>query len=298
VANGQPSLAYDPVTDLPTYDTVMQSGPIIQGDQVFLVGVDGNLYGFKMNAPDTTKPTIGSATLEGQAQQQPFAFTIATAAADTVQQAPAVADVLHIPGTPPIWVRVDVSDVGCGLEPQGLSILVDGKPVTDQFYYDSEAGDLYWVYDPPGTAQVNLPAGMHELTIHATDWAQNVAESVMYFDVDNALDAPVVPQTGFGGGGFGGFGGGGGGQGGFGGGGGFGAPAAPQATPPANGGQGAVVPPNQTSAASIWLALTLDQQSQVKAKVQELRQAGKTQDEIMAAVVQMVKGWGIAVPGT
>jgi uncharacterized membrane protein YgcG len=79
------------------------------------------------------------------------------------------------------------------------------------------AGQVYWVYDPGGTAHVNLPGGMHELTIRATDWSHNTADYVICFFVDNALAAPVVPgqnQPGGAGGPGGGFGGGGGGFGG------------------------------------------------------------------------------------
>lgn len=42
--------------------------------------------------------------------------------------------------------------------------------------------------------------------------------------------------------------------------------------------------------------LTPDQRQQVQAKVKELRDAGKTPAEIKAAVLEMLKGWGVQPP--
>ena len=42
--------------------------------------------------------------------------------------------------------------------------------------------------------------------------------------------------------------------------------------------------------------LTPDQRQQVQAKVKELRDAGKTRPEIKAAVLEMLKGWGVEAP--
>ncbi len=47
-----------------------------------------------------------------------------------------------------------------------------------------------------------------------------------------------------------------------------------------------------------WMArLTPEQRQQVQDKVQELRQQGKTEAEIHAAVAEMLQGWGVKVPG-
>ena len=46
-----------------------------------------------------------------------------------------------------------------------------------------------------------------------------------------------------------------------------------------------------------WMqGLTPEQRAQVLAKVQGLKQAGKTPEEIHAAIVEMLKGWGIQPP--
>ena len=42
--------------------------------------------------------------------------------------------------------------------------------------------------------------------------------------------------------------------------------------------------------------LTDEQRTQVQAKMKELRQAGKTREEIHAAIAEMLKGWGIEAP--
>lgn len=46
-----------------------------------------------------------------------------------------------------------------------------------------------------------------------------------------------------------------------------------------------------------WMGqLTEDQRAQVQAKMKEMKAAGKTQQEIRAAVMEMLKGWGIQAP--
>jgi hypothetical protein len=209
VINGRPTIVYDVLSGLPEYDTVVQSGPLVEGGQLFLVGDDGVLYGFSAQASDTTKPQIGAALLQMQTQQQIYAFQMQAVPVESVTQPPTPEEVLHTPGTPPLWLRVDVSDPGSGLVPEGLQVLLDDKPVPNgQVYYDSEAGQVYWVYDPEETPVPNLPTGMHEVTIRATDWNQNTAEAIVCFYVDNALSAPTVPgQEQAGPGGFGGRGG-------------------------------------------------------------------------------------------
>ncbi|MHB8997556.1 MAG: hypothetical protein ACYC63_20105, partial [Armatimonadota bacterium] len=42
--------------------------------------------------------------------------------------------------------------------------------------------------------------------------------------------------------------------------------------------------------------LTDEQRTQVQAKMKELREAGKTREEIHAAIAEMLKGWGIEAP--
>lgn len=47
---------------------------------------------------------------------------------------------------------------------------------------------------------------------------------------------------------------------------------------------------------AIMEKLTPDQRQQTQAKVKELRDAGKTRQEIKAAVLEMLKGWGVEAP--
>ncbi len=64
--------------------------------------------------------------------------------------------------------------------------------------------------------------------------------------------------------------------------------------PPAGGGPGLGKGPGEGRG---WLAqLTPEQREQVKAKLKELKEAGKTPQEIHAAIAEMLKGWGIEPP--
>jgi uncharacterized membrane-anchored protein len=67
--------------------------------------------------------------------------------------------------------------------------------------------------------------------------------------------------------------------------------------PAATGGAAAAPATAQAATDEAWMAeLTPEQRQQVDAKVQELRQAGKTPEEIRTAVGEMLKAWGIQPP--
>ncbi len=185
---------YEPTTGLPTYSTVMRSGPIIQGNRAFVVGDDGALYGFTAQAPDALKPEVKEGVLQLQAQQQQYAYTLRAVRAGALAPPPTKDDVLQIPGAPPLYLHAEILDPGTGINPEHLQVLLDGKVVGgEQLYFEAEKSTLWWVYDPAGVAATNLPNGMHKVTIRAGDWAENTGEASVYFFVDNALSAPKLP---------------------------------------------------------------------------------------------------------
>ncbi len=193
--DGRPLIVYDLVSGLPEYETVVQSAPLSEGGQLFLAGDDGVLYGFSAQGSDSAPPQITTALLQMQTREQIYAFQMQAVPAESVTSLPTPEEVLRLPGTPPLWLRVDVSDSGSGLVPEKLQVLLDEKPIpNDQVYYDSEAGQIYWVYDPTEIPVPNLPTGMHEVTIRASDWVGNSAEAIVCFYVDNALSAPAAPE--------------------------------------------------------------------------------------------------------
>lgn len=53
---------------------------------------------------------------------------------------------------------------------------------------------------------------------------------------------------------------------------------------------------HQGQGGGVMAQLTADQRAQVKAKIQELKAAGRTREEIHAAIAAMLKGWGIEPP--
>ncbi|HEY3398182.1 MAG TPA: PQQ-binding-like beta-propeller repeat protein [Armatimonadota bacterium] len=204
---------YNPTTGLPLYGWVASSGLIIQNGEAFVVGNDGALYSFRGGAADRLRPEVKSALLQIQVQGNPYAYDLRVADARNLLLAPpAKEDVLQTNGAPPLYLQADVSDLGSGINPAAVQVLLDGKPVPEeQQYFEPDRSLLWWLYEPQGVAANNLPNGLHKLTLRVQDWSANVSESLVYFQVDNSLNAPVVPgqdQTGFGGmGGFGGFGG-------------------------------------------------------------------------------------------
>lgn len=185
---------YDPVTGLPLYNRIVRSGLIVQGNQAFLTGDDGALYGFTAQAPDALKPEIRQGVLQLQIQQQPYAYTLRAVRPGALVPPPTKDDVLQIPGAPPLYLQAEVFDPGTGVNPHQVQVLLDDKVVgADQVYFEQEKSTVWWIYDPIGVAATNLPNGMHKVTIRAGDWADNTGEASIYFFVDNSLSAPKLP---------------------------------------------------------------------------------------------------------
>jgi len=106
-------------------------------------------------------------------------------------------------------VVTEARDTGSGIDPDSVQILIDGQPVpAPELLYDAAQGMTWWIYDPEAVMAHNYPAGLHTLTVRASDWSGNQGGVRIYFAIDNSLTQPNIPGMfqqpyGYGSGGFG-----------------------------------------------------------------------------------------------
>jgi len=178
----------------PQYEDVVRAGIIADSEDAFLMGDDGALYGFSAQAADNLKPEVTETVLELEIQQTPYAYQLRTVSTSSLTPPPGKDEVLQTPGAPPIWLHAEILDAGAGLDPETIQVLLNGQPVPpEQQFYESGKALIWWIYDPQALAAVNLPGGLHRLSIRAADWLGNEEESQVYFFVDNSLSAPRLP---------------------------------------------------------------------------------------------------------
>ncbi len=178
---------------------------------VYALGDDGTLYGFDAGASDNEKPTFGETTITfpGPQAGTEYSFAISNESDELFFPPPPAEDLLQIPGSPPLRVVTEVRDTGCGIDPNSVQILMDGQPVpASQILYDAVQGIIWWIYDPEAVMARNYPAGIHTLTVQASDWYGNQGGARIYFVIDNSLTQPKIPGMlqqpyGYGPGGFG-----------------------------------------------------------------------------------------------
>jgi|LSQX01.2.fsa_nt_gb outer membrane protein assembly factor BamB len=207
---GAPAPAAQPNMQGYGYADLVRSGPIASGNELYMVGDDGALYGFSATGADGVKPDVGLALLQVQEDQVQYAYQLGAFSAEAMVAPPTPTEVLQIPGVPPVYLQLAVYDAESGLNPELLELQIDGSPVPeDQVIYQADQGLLWWLYEPQGIIAANLANGMHQVDVSATDWRGNKHVMRVYFYVDNSLPAPKLPgedqlqpRGGFPGGGF------------------------------------------------------------------------------------------------
>jgi len=175
------------------FEDSVQSSVFLVANSLYVVGADGTLYGFASAADDQVPPRIRDAELEIEAQGigtrvwwvPPFK------AGDDLQ---AYADLLKVPGAPPLRFSVMVTDEGTGVDPDKLSISLGNRKLDS--YYDKATGLLWFLHDQERGATEVLPDGIQQLVVSATDWRGMQAEAKFVVTIDNALAAAdLVKQT-------------------------------------------------------------------------------------------------------
>ncbi|MGI5816945.1 MAG: PQQ-binding-like beta-propeller repeat protein [Armatimonadota bacterium] len=173
-----------------TFEELVDPSVAVVENALYTLGDDGIVYAFDSLAPDNIAPTIADPVLEVPgAQRRRVQFHPELTDPDRFPER--YADEIEIPGTPPIFLSVLVNDEGSGVNPEQVSVTINGEPAS--YTYDSREGLVWYIYDPRGAA-ANLTNGVKQIAIEAVDWRGNRATKVVAFTVDNSLRPPTPPR--------------------------------------------------------------------------------------------------------
>jgi len=157
---------------------------------VYTIGEDNVIYGFETEAPDNVPPRIAEPLLEVPgARRMRVQFVPALADEDDFPEH--YADEIAIPGTPPVFLSLVLTDEGSGVDPESVRVTVNGE-VADHSY-DQREGLIWYIYDPRGAA-ANLSNGIKRVLFEAMDWRGNRVAQAVSFTIDNRLGPPEPPQ--------------------------------------------------------------------------------------------------------
>jgi len=168
--------------------------------RLYVLGDDCVLYGLEADAPDAVVPAIEDAIIEIQGERKlHFAYGVPI---DDPDQFPLrMADSVKIPGSPPVYLSIRVTDTGCGVDPASVQLTMDGKKL--DVTYDAVEGLLWYIHEAKGRGMVALPNGAHNFVMRASDWRGNRGEAQLAVTIDNSMSPPklATPQMGGPGGG-------------------------------------------------------------------------------------------------
>jgi hypothetical protein len=172
------------------FEDIVDPSVSVVDNAVYTLGDDGVVYAFGSMAPDNVVPTIADPVLEvpgAKRRRVQFSPELADPAGFPEQYAGDI----EIPGTPPIFLSLLLKDEGSGINPDEVTVTVNGEPA--DYTYDQREGLIWYIYDPRGTA-ANLSNGVKQVVFEAADWRGNRITRVVSFTVDNRLQPPAPPR--------------------------------------------------------------------------------------------------------
>ncbi len=157
---------------------------------LYTIGADNVIYGFESRAPDNVPPMFSDPVLEVPGKQRTrVQFLPSMATEDDFPDR--YADEIKIPGSPPIFLSLMLTDEGSGINPDLVRVSINGELA--DFTYDASEGLVWYIYDPRGAA-ANLSNGVKEILFEATDWRGNHGARVISMTIDNRLEPPEPPR--------------------------------------------------------------------------------------------------------
>lgn len=172
------------------WEEVMDPGLMFGDGGAYVIGDDHVVYGFDNKAADNNGPSITDCMLDIRGQRgYQVRYRLPVDRGDTFPGR--WADLVEVPGAPPISVSIVVSDAGCGVNPSSITVKFDDAP--PEATYDARQALLWYIYDPRGAA-VALRNGVRNLAIECADWLGNTSTAQVSFTVDNSLPQPAPPR--------------------------------------------------------------------------------------------------------
>lgn len=181
---------------VPEMEYVVEPSAALADNRLYILGDDCVLYGLEATAPDAVPPSIEEAVLEIEGEQKiRFAYAVPI---DEADQFPLrFAKVVKVPGSPPVYLSVKVTDLGSGIDPATVEMTMDGRKLDVTF--DETEGLLWYIHEAKGRGVVALPNGEHNFVIRASDWRGNRGSAQLAFTVDNSMSPPKVASPRMGG---------------------------------------------------------------------------------------------------
>lgn len=172
------------------FEETVNAAVAVTENALYTTGADNVVYGFEFQAPDNIEPTIADAVLEvpGKGRTR---VEFAPEIADEDDFPDRYASDIQIPGTPPIYLSLQLTDEGSGVDPESVSVTINGERA--DFTYDAIEGLVWYIYAPRGAA-ANLSNGVKVIEFSATDWRGNTARRYVSMTIDNRLNPPELPR--------------------------------------------------------------------------------------------------------
>ncbi len=172
------------------FEDMLDPSVAVTDNALFVVAEDAVVYGFSNLAPDNVPPRLSDPVLEvpGRRRER-VQFTPELVDADNFPER--YADDIEIPGTPPIFLSLELYDEGSGIDADSINVTINGEAA--EYTYDAREGLLWYIFDPRGAA-ANLPNGVQRIEFEAVDWRGNAVRKAGSFTVDNRLRPPEPPR--------------------------------------------------------------------------------------------------------
>ncbi|MGC9318411.1 MAG: PQQ-binding-like beta-propeller repeat protein [Armatimonadota bacterium] len=173
-----------------TFENEVDPAAAVVGNALFTIGDDNVVYGFETLAPDNIAPIIAEPLLEVPGSKR-TRVQFEPALADEDDFPDRYADEIEIPGTPPIYLSLKLTDEGSGVDPDSVAVTINGERA--DFSYDATEGLIWYMYAPRGAA-ANLSNGVKIVRFEASDWRGNSTVRIVSFTINNRLNPPEPPR--------------------------------------------------------------------------------------------------------
>ena len=166
------------------FDENLRASITVADGGLYVLGDRGDLYAFDPNALDAAPPQTNEAILDiTGTEDYHFIYGLTVLGGD--EPASRDAELLVVPGRPPITFMFKVIDEGSGVDPESIRLTMNGKQIEHE--YDSKESVIKHVLDPEYGPARPLPNGALNFVVKFKDWHGNQAVAQASFTVDNSL---------------------------------------------------------------------------------------------------------------
>ena len=161
----------------------VSSAPAAIDDKVFVLGDNAALYAFTAKPFDADPPRVVEPSISVNATDRQLLSLLLT------PENPQI-----VPGIGPFYFATQIDDVGSGVDPASIKVLLDDAPVDSaRVYFGVPTGVLTVTLVDPAKNDPALTDGLKKITILARDYAGNQVNFSTNFLVDNTAQAPAPP---------------------------------------------------------------------------------------------------------